>query len=126
MTQSMNIPVTFCFLCCTLLLAGCTTKSKAQLQAQQAFIAGQQEAIGGLRQLTANTVYVSGDVQNPNIPWRDGLSLVNAIVMAQYRGFRDPQEIMIVRDGRTISVNPKALLKGEDEPLQPGDRIILR
>jgi len=122
----MNISFIICCLAGALLLAGCTTKSKAKLQAQQAFIAGQQEAYGGLRQLASKNIYVSGDVQNSSIPWRDGLTLVQAIVMAQYRGFRDPQEILIIREGQSFSINPKALLKGEDEPLQPGDRIVIR
>ncbi|MFN7140753.1 MAG: hypothetical protein ACK4UN_15560 [Limisphaerales bacterium] len=118
-------------LVCTLLLStamsGCTTKTKAQIQAQQAFIAGQQQAMAQMQQQQpGNVIQVVGDVQQPQIIWSDGLTLAETILAAGYRGFRDPQEIIIYRHGQAISVNPKALLRGEDELVEPGDRIILR
>ncbi len=116
-------------LVCGLILGtvGCSSK-KAKLREREAFIAGQQQAMTLMRQ-SANQVHqiqIVGEVDNPTLQWTEGLTVSQAIVNANYRGFRDPQEIVIDRNGQMISINPKALLRGEDEPLQAGDRIILR
>lgn len=110
----------------SLLASGCTTKTKAELQAQRAFNAGQQQAIAQLQQQSPTNIQVMGDVQNNNLAWTEGLTLAQAIVSAGYRGLREPQEIFIYRGGQAIAIEPKALLRGEDELLEPGDRIILR
>ena len=63
-----------------------------------------------------------GQVRNPSIPWTEGLTLARAIINAGYMG-KDPQQIMIVRNSQAVPVDPKALLAGEDIPLQAGDLI---
>jgi len=117
----------FIFLFAALLCAasGCTTKNKAKIQSQQAFIAGQQQVMSQL-QRPINQIEIIGEVRNRTMMWSEGLTVSQAIVAAEYRGFRDPREISIERRGQMISINPKALLQGEDELLEPGDRIILR
>lgn len=114
-----------CCLSLVLVGSGCVSKNKARLREREAFIAGQQQAMSQLRQVSS-VVQIVGEVENPTLPWSEGLTLAQAIVAADYRGFRDPKEIVIERQGQTIAINPKALLRGEDEPLQAGDRIILR
>lgn len=63
-----------------------------------------------------------GQVQNPTLPWSEGLTLSRAIVSAGYNG-KDPKQIFIVRGGQAVPVDPKQLLKGEDVPLQAGDLV---
>ena len=63
-----------------------------------------------------------GQVQNPSILWVEGLTLARAIINAGYLG-KDPRQIVIVRNGQAVPVEPKALLQGEDIPLQAGDLI---
>ncbi|MBA4148583.1 MAG: hypothetical protein H0X66_10755 [Verrucomicrobia bacterium] len=121
--------ITYCcliFASLSFLGSGCTTKTKARLHAQQAFNAGQQQAMVQLQQPSGDQIQVTGDVQYPHLTWSDGLTVAQAIVAAGYRGIREPQEIFIYRRGEAIAINPKALLRGEDVLLEPGDRIILR
>jgi protein involved in polysaccharide export with SLBB domain len=112
--------VVFCFFAIT----GCVTKSKARSQAQAAFIAGQQQAMTLMKQ-TGNTVSISGEVQNPIVEWKEGMTLAQAILAADYRGARDPREIRIYRNGEMFSIDARQLLRGHDELLKPGDRIEL-
>ena len=105
-------------------VSGCTTKSAARREAQAAFQAGQQQAVQ--QQSLGTSIRVVGDVKNTLIEWRDGLSLSQAIVEAEYQSERDPVDIVIIRRGQIISINPKRLLRGHDELLEPGDRIELR
>jgi protein involved in polysaccharide export with SLBB domain len=109
---------------CLSTVTGCVTKSKARSQAQQAYIAGQQQAMALMKQ-SGNTVYISGDVQNPIVEWKEGMTLAQGILAADYRGARDPREIRIYRDGQIFSIDPRQLLRGHDELLKPGDRIEL-
>jgi hypothetical protein len=67
-----------------------------------------------------------GPVQNPLIAWTEDLTLAEAIVAAGYVGTRDPREIIIVREGQPIRVDPEQLLHGEDVPLQPSDIVEIR
>jgi hypothetical protein len=110
------------------LFCGCVTqsKSKAQAQAQAAYLAGQNAA---LRQQQAQAqppgVTVIGPVQNPDVPWVEGLTLAQAIATANYLGQRDPREIIITRQGQSAILAPKMLLNGVDPPLEPGDTITI-
>jgi hypothetical protein len=106
--------------------AGCVTKAKARAQAQQAFFAGQQEARSRPSPAQGPSVTLVGPVQNPTVPWDAELTLAKAIVAAGYVGRRDPRQIMIVRNGQAVPVEPKQLLKGEDIPLVSGDMIVLQ
>ncbi len=101
--------------------AGCTTKSKARLQAREAFVAGQEQALTQMRQ--PQMIMVVGDVQNRTLPWNEELTLASAIVAADFRGRRDPKGFLLRRNGETFSISAKQLLQGEDFPLQPGDTI---
>ena len=106
------------------LFCGCVSKSKAQARAQVAYLAGQNAA---LRQQPAQAtgVTVIGPVQNPDVPWVEGLTLAQAIATAKYLGQHDPKEIIIMRRGETAKLAPKMLLIGSDVPLEPGDTITI-
>jgi uncharacterized membrane-anchored protein len=109
------------------LFCGCVSKSKAQAQAQEAYLAGQNAA---LRQQEAQVqppgVTVIGPVQNSDVPWVEGLTLAQAIATANYLGQHDPKEIILTRQGESAKVAPKMLLNGADVPLEPGDTITIR
>jgi len=106
---------------------GCVSKSKAQARAQAAYLAGQNAA---LRQQQAQAqppgVTIIGPVQNHDVPWVEGLTLVQAIATANYLGQHDPKGITITRQGESAIVAPKMLLTGRDLPLEPGDIITIR
>lgn len=132
--------VVSCLMLFVLLLAGCTTKSKAQAQAKSAYLAGQLQALQRAQQqqqmppasqpiapASSNTVSIVGDVANPVLVWSEGLTLVRAIVAADYRSPQDPSVIFIVRKGQTFKVNPRQLINGLIDPvLEPGDVVELR
>jgi hypothetical protein len=109
-------------------LAGCVSKSKARLQAQAAFLAGQQQAMQHSQEVQNRgpVVTVLGQVRDSVLPWTAGLTLAKAIVAAGYYGAGDPAEIVIVRENQEIPVDPKSLLNGEDVPLLPRDVVELK
>lgn len=107
-------------------LTSCTSKSKAKLQAQSAYLAGQQQAFARMREPHGTNILVLGNVRNREVPWTDGLTLAQALIAADYLPPGDPTEIVITRQGQPIRVNPADLLRGNDWPLQPGDTIELR
>jgi hypothetical protein len=112
------IPLTFLLFCGT----GCESKSRARLEAQQAYARGQQEALAQSRP-KPQIVTISGPVRNSIIPWTEELTLAKAIVAADYTSSRNPRLIRVIRDGQPTDIKPSALLHGEDMPLQAGDTI---
>lgn len=107
-------------------LAGCTTKSKARAQAQSAFIAGKTAAEEHARQ-AQTMVFVRGDVRNPTVPWKEGMTLADAILAAGWRGLRDPRRVLVTREGQTVPVEMRTLLRGEDNfDLLAGDTLELQ
>ena len=116
--------------CCLLLLlvgtSSCTTKSKAKANAKAAYIAGQQQAIANM-QPRPPTVSIFGQVRNQTINWTEELTLSKAIVEAEYLSNRDPRAILIIRNNQTMYIDPKLLIRGDqDPPLEPGDVVELR
>jgi hypothetical protein len=110
-------------------LAGCVSKDKADAKARAAFVAGQQQASARMQQMQAlpqgPSVTVNGEVRNHIVPWTEGLTLVAALVAADYYGAADPGLIYLVRSGRATHVDTKKLLSGVDIPLQAGDVVQL-
>ena len=116
------------FLLSAVLFCGCVSKSKAQAQAQAraAYLAGQNAALRQQQvEAQAPGVTVVGPVQNPDVPWVEGLTLAQAIATAKYLGQHDPKEIIITRQGESAKLAPKMLLNGADVPLEPGDIITI-
>lgn len=77
-------------------------------------------------QIKGPTVTIIGEVRNPLVPWTAELTLVKAVLAADYYGQSDPTEIVIQRNGQEILYDAKQVLNGTDVQLQPSDVIQLR
>jgi hypothetical protein len=89
----------------------------------KAFTTGQQQAEQQMK-LRETTVTIRGPVRNPAVPWTEGLKLSQALVAAEYNGFTDPRNIMVIRKGQVFQINPRRLANGQtDVDLQAGDII---
>ena len=108
------------------MMSGCVSKARAKAQARDAFIAGQQETLRHMQQNQAPTVTILGQVNTPLVAWTKELTLAQALLTASYTGRSDPSEILIVRRGVGIRIDPQKLLGGEDVPLQAGDVIQIK
>ena len=104
-------------------VAGCTTKSKAKADANAAFMAGQQQGMRQAQELQRTAVRILGNVKNPLIEWTSSLTLAEAVIVAEYLGPRDPSDILVIRQGQILHFEPRRLLNGEDVPLLPGDTV---
>jgi hypothetical protein len=102
--------------------SGCETKTRARLEARQAYVEGQQQALEQSRPKPP-IVTVTGPVHNHILPWTEELTLIKAILAADYTGYLDPRLFRVIRDGQTTNIKPSALLNGQDMPLQAGDTI---
>ena len=108
-----------------LAFSGCTTRANARARERAAFVAGQQQAMERILQ-SRSSVTVVGPVRNPLIPWTEDLTLAKALVAAGYYTKGDPKEIIIVRNGQSMTMDPRRLLAGEDVPLEAGDVVNVR
>ena len=117
--------VLLCLVILATLPSGCTTKSKANAAARAAYSAGQLQATERILQ-SRNSVTIFGPVRNPLVPWTQDLTLAKALVASNYYGKSNPREIVIVRSGQPMAVDPKQLLAGEDVPLEAGDVVHVR
>jgi hypothetical protein len=108
-----------------LLAGGCVSKSKARLEAQKAYLAGQQAGIARMQQAQGPSVTVNGEVRNSIVPWTEGMTLMKAIATADYYGKTDPGSIIVVHNGIGRRYDPQQVLKGTDIPLEAGDMVHL-
>jgi hypothetical protein len=115
--------LTIASLLLALALAGCTTRSKANKQSREAFAAGQRQGLAQVADAQRVNIRFVGPVRQPEIPWAEGLTLAQAIAVADYVDARNPRAIVIIRQGRRIPIEPETLLRGEDLPLEPGDTV---
>jgi hypothetical protein len=104
---------------------GCASKSKARAEAQAAYNAGQAAAYRQALEQQRTSIRVVGNVRNPEIPWTNGLSLMEAIIQADCTDRGTPREIILFHknEPQPIRIDMKAFLKGEDMLLEPGDTI---
>jgi hypothetical protein len=118
----------FAILFLALAATGCTTRSQARMNEQNAYMAGQNQQ---LRQQAAQQagqtpgVTIIGPVQNPQVPWVEGLTLAQAVATANYLNSQEPKKIIITRQGESATLNPDLLLNGTVIPLESGDVIEL-
>ena len=105
-----------------LAVGGCTSRSKAQARAQAAYAAGQQQAMTRMQDAQRTSIRVLGNVRHSEILWIDGLTLGQVIVAADCLDQR-PRQIVVVRQRERFPVDPDALLRGQDIPLEPGDTV---
>ncbi len=101
---------------------GCVTKSKADKEVRDAYLAGEKQAYQSMGAQMTNVV-ILGDVDKHEIPWVAGLTLTQALVTANYKGMHVPQMILLKRNSVETQIDPKRLLNGEDVKLQPGDLV---
>jgi hypothetical protein len=109
-----------------LAVSGCTTRSNADAKAQAAYLAGQNAVLRQQQQEQNPSVTIIGPVQNQNVPWVEGLTLVQAIATANYLDSREPKQIIITRDGESAALDAKVLLSSAVIPLEAGDVIELK
>lgn len=112
-----------------LAMTGCTSRSNARLNAQQAYLAGQNATLQQqLSQPAGNfpTVSIIGPVQNAKVPWVVGLTLAQAIATANYIGTDEPTSITISRQGEIATIDAKVLLNGTVITLEAGDTVEIR
>ncbi len=115
-----------CALSLALLAAGCTSKTNAKLEAQKAFMAGQQQAWERYQQMRPNVVRIVGPVQFPTIDWHEDLTLAQALVAARYILAGEPRLVLVTRGQEQVQFTARQLLKGQDVPLQAGDVVEVR
>jgi hypothetical protein len=96
------------------------------LEAQRAYIAGQQQAMARMQQPREPFVRIDGPVRNPTLPWAEDLTLTKAIIAAEYVPAGTPTSIIVVRNGQGTQIEPNVLLQGKDIPLLPGDVVQIR
>jgi hypothetical protein len=109
--------------------AGCVSQKKKQLEAQRAFVAGQEQAMQAAmraRQAQGPVVFVQGQVRNPEVPWEEGMKLSQAIVTAEYTGFMNPRLVRVLRNGQVAGEYKGIdLLHHEDMELENGDTVLI-
>jgi hypothetical protein len=119
----------FAMLLVALAATGCTTRSLARLDAQNAYLAGQNQALqqqAAQQASQAGGVTILGPVQNSRVPWVEGLTLAQAVATANYLDSQEPKQIIITRQGESATLSPDVLLNGVNVPLENGDVIELR
>jgi hypothetical protein len=126
MTRLANLLIAALLVSTMMALSGCVTKSKANADARAAYLAGQKDAYAAIAAAQRTGIKVVGPVQNPEVPWVEGLTLAQAIATATYIAQGNPKEIILLRRGESATIDPRDLLNGHDVPLEPGDTITLR
>lgn len=120
-----RIPILAVLLLCGI-LAGCVSRGAARRDQLKAYEEGRQKALQEQMHHEPSVLF-RGDVRNQSVPWREGLTLAEALLSAQYTWGWDPRVITVFRNGQGYPVNPKGLLRGSDNPvLEPGDLVEVR
>lgn len=114
-----------------LLLTSCTTKKASERKQRAAYAAGRQygelaAAQAGVAKEGEPAITFSGDVEHRSIPWREDLTLAQAILEAGHNGRRDPRYIVVHRGGQEFKAPAWRLLRGDDFRIEPGDHIEFR
>ena len=116
----------FVILLIAIAATGCVSKSHSKAQAQIAYLAGQNMMLQQQLAAQFHGVTVIGAVQNPQVAWVEGLTLVQAVATANYNGRGEPKQIVITHQGESVTLDAKVLFGGTDIPLEPGDVVELR
>lgn len=99
------------------LLTGCASKSNTKLREENAYLRGQLEAAQQVREPQQPTVFFRGLVRQTRVPWREELTLTQALAEAQFTGTSDPTILRILRKGQVYSVDVRRLLRGQEDPV---------
>src|SRR5262247_286674 len=97
-----------CLAAVALATGGCADKSN-QREAE-AFRRGQQQGAEAQKLAQEPAVWVRGPVRRSRVPWREDLTLAQALVAAEYVGALDPTRISLIRQGQTYRIDPQRLL----------------
>lgn len=103
-------------------LPSCTTRSNSRRQADAAFRAGQQRALVDVATRQNGITFV-GPVVNAVVPWRQGLTLGQAVAAAGWNAQSEPRLIIFARGEETAELTPAQLLQAAAFPVEPGDRV---
>ncbi len=118
-----------CILLAVMAGAGCVSEKKAKLEARQAYVAGQEQAMQAAmqaRQQQGPVVFVRGPVNHPVVQWEEGMKLSKAIVTAEYTGFMNPRLIQVLRNGQVVGeFKAIDLLNRHDMELEEGDTVVI-
>ena len=117
-----RMPPVLSLLLATVLITGCTTKSKARANSESAFRAGQAHATIAA-EAKQNGISFTGQVLNPIVPWTEGLTLAQAIVAARWSGLKDPRLVIVTRAGERVELTPNESIAAAELPLEPGDQV---
>ncbi len=109
----------------SLLIVGCSGTPDRQQTARQAYQQGMADAQLNAERLKTSVGFI-GPVRNQFVPWRENLSLAEAIVEAVYIGNGDPALIVVTRNGEENFIDPRELLRGIDYLVEPGDIVEFR
>ena len=103
--------------------SGCVSKRKARaaVHHQSEIIAKQQAWIE--RNQRPGQVMVYGDVKHHQVAWTEDLTLIGAILDAEWLNRNDPRRLVVIRNGERFEVDPDRLSIETDYFLEPGDRI---
>lgn len=104
--------------------AGCVSKKEARTEARKAYLSAQAQAQAPPMDPEHPVVFVQGPVENPTVPWQDGLKLTRAIWEAQYTAFMNPMVVRVLRNGQVVGeFKGIDLLHHQDMELQAGDTV---
>ena len=104
-------------------LSGCVSNKTAALRESQAYEVG----LATGNRSPSNVVLFQGSVRNHVIQWREGLTLAEAILEADYSSSRTPRIIEITsHEGEFFKIAAETLLEGEDYFLKAGDTVVIR
>jgi hypothetical protein len=120
-----------CLLLAVVAGAGCVSQKKAQMEARQAYLAGQEQATQAAMQARQQqqqgpVVFVQGPVRHSVVEWQAGMKLSQAIVAAEYTGFMNPLLIRVLRKGQVAGeFKGIDLLHHQDMELEEGDTVLI-
>ena len=105
--------------------SGCVTKSASKLKEQNAYLRGQQEASQQIQQQQQQpVVFFRGLVRHTRVPWREELTLTQALSEAQFTGATNPGALRLNRHGQVFLIDLRRFLRGQEDPLlEPGDIV---
>jgi hypothetical protein len=113
-----------CLLAAGLLGSGCTSRTELRREQLKAYEEGRRRALEAQQQDQSPAVFFRGDVRNNRVPWHEGLTLVEALAVAHYTWNWDPHLIRVTRGGQEFPIEPRRLLRGQENPeLEPGDIV---
>jgi hypothetical protein len=102
--------------------SGCSARTQSQARARAAFEAGQRQALTDVANRQNGITFI-GPVLNPVIPWRQGLTLGQAVAAAGWNEQKSPRLIVLTRNGESVEMTPAQMLQAAEFPVEPGDRV---